>query len=656
MLRLRYSRGLLSVEGGGPHFEERMHETQTEVADWRATLDAEIAKVSDESMPRTQRLGVVIALCENKALLSEMSEAYGSDPAAVTSMLMRLGAACHGAAKPVAEIRKLVERSAKKPRLQDRFARPTMVVRDNLYDLAMAAIPHLERAGTVYQRGQRLVYVSSDGSPYEWLKSSDPAIRAHTGSSLAVEFNRVCETVEQVTERTGEVRLVQRTCPMSLPTSVMSLASWPFRALEGITRIPILRPDGTVCDAPGYDNATGYIYDPDPNLVLSIPEKVTPEMAAAAALRLLDPFVDFPFAMVDGFTYEATPYRSAVVAAILTVVARPGIRGCTPFFVFSATTPKSGKTLLVDLVYAIATGHAATRAAQVEREEEMEKRVTAILMAGMTAVLIDNVTRLGGPSLDAVATAYPRYMGRVLGSTDMPEVPARTVWFFSGNNIEWIGDILQRLIPVHLEPDCENPENRTGFRHEQVMRYVQENRGEFLTAAYTLLRGWEQAGRPMAKLPRMGAFEAWSDVIRQAMVWAGLTDPYLGVARFKVDNDDGRSEAASLLTAWYSLYGPKEMALAFIAKNVTADNPATTEMWAALQPWVRDGKVDPLRLAGWLRKHKGRIFGGYKAEVKPGRGGVMGWRVVADVRQKKLDLPEVEEERWGAPVDDGVPY
>jgi len=626
---------------------------------WRDAIDERIAKL--EALSKPEKIRAVLALAEDRAFIDAMAREHARDRSAVGVAMVKLGTVCHGAGKAVTVVQSAIEdrsralRNAVRRDEEEAPRRPVMVVANNLHDIACQSMPHLERGGQVYQRGRSLVYIARDGSPFPWLTSKDPFIRIHTSGSLAVEFNRVCDTAEETVDRRGNVQTVIRPCPPSVPSSIIGSASWPFRALEGISRIPIIRPDGEVYDEPGYDPMTGYVYEPDPTLTLAIPETVTQDMARKAVADLLDPFVDFPFAMVDGFTFNQSPYRSAVVAAILTVIARPGIRGCVPFFVFSATTPKSGKTLLVDLIYAITSGHAATRMAPVEREEEMEKRITSVMMAGLQAVLVDNVVRLGGPSLDAVATAYPRYMGRVLGTSEMPEVPALTVWFYSGNNIAWIGDILQRIIPIHLEPDCENPENRSGFRHDQVMQYVTAHRGRLLSAAYTIIRGWHQAGRPMAKLPRMGAYEVWSDIVRQAMVWAGLTDPYLGVAPFKITGDDAKSEAVSLFTAWYSLYGPREMALATIAKNVTADNPATQEMWACVQPWVVNGKVDTIKLGHWLRHSKGRIFGGFRATPHIGRGAAAGWSVSQVVRAEEGREPDRVSMFAGAGEDDGGP-
>jgi hypothetical protein len=41
----------------------------------------------------------------------------------------------------------------------------------------------------------------------------------------------------------------------------------------------------------------------------------------------------------------------------------------------------------------------------------------------------------------------------------------------------------------------------------------------------TLLRGYCAAHRPDQKLKPWGSYEAWSDIVRSAVVWAGLADP-----------------------------------------------------------------------------------------------------------------------------------
>lgn len=631
---------------------------------WATTIRDVLVRLRADNIEKAAKVAIIVDLARDERFLLAATSAWKADAEDVRLSLLEMSGCCHGSGQAVRALQNVIAKRAKREgptrRTSDIPPRPVYVVPTNLYDMARTAMPILDSGGDVYQRGGSIVFVRRDGSPIKDVDVRDPWIDEHGPTSLAVEFNRLTDTAELRSDRSGEVREVMIPCPATVPNAVMGMPSWPFRSLEGVSRIPVYRPDGTFRMEPGYDMATGYLYEPDPALTLHIPEVVTVEMAKAAAVRLLDPFVDFPFSVPEGYTLATTPYRSAVLAPLFSMVARPGTRGPVPFFVFSASTPKSGKTLLIDLTYLILTGHTATRVAPVEGEEEMEKRITAILMAGLPMVLIDNIVKVGGPALDAVATAYPRYMGRILGSTSMPEVPALTIWFFSGNNIDYNGDILFRIIPSHMEPDCEHPENRTGFKHEDVKAHVIEHRSALLSDVYTILRGWQQAGRPRAKLPVMGAYTAWSDIVRQAMVWAGLTDPYAGIAHFAEGHDDKRGIAVALLSAWYTRYGPMEMTLGTIGKNVTAEKEP--EMWEACQPWVKDGKVNITSLGTYLGKHKGGIYGGYKVTSAPNRSKVQVWTVTrmtaeegASPTSTPTPAPAAQEWTVDPEEDDGGP-
>lgn len=55
--------------------------------------------------------------------------------------------------------------------------------------------------------------------------------------------------------------------------------------------------------------------------------------------------------------------------------------------------------------------------------------------------------------------------------------------------------------------------------------HARRHRGELLAAGLTVLRAYHLAGRPRAKLTPWGSFEGWSDLVRQAVVFAGQPDP-----------------------------------------------------------------------------------------------------------------------------------
>ena len=144
-----------------------------------------------------------------------------------------------------------------------------------------------------------------------------------------------------------------------------------------------MRPDGTILDRPGYDEASGLLLDA-PSAVLAVPEHPTGAEVCDAVDALLEVVADFPFAL--------PAYRSAWVAALLTMVARHAIAGNVPAILVDANARGSGKGLAVDTIAMIAMGDPMPRSPQPKEDEEMRKSVTAAAVADTPAILIDNVT------------------------------------------------------------------------------------------------------------------------------------------------------------------------------------------------------------------------------------------------------------------------
>ena len=78
---------------------------------------------------------------------------------------------------------------------------------------------------------------------------------------------------------------------------------------------------------------------------------------------------------------------------------------------------------------------------------------------------------------------------------------------------------------MRLESPEENPEERTGSRHPDLLAWVRQERPRLTVAAMTILRGYCVAGRPDMGLTPWRSFEGWSDLVRQSIVWCGLPDP-----------------------------------------------------------------------------------------------------------------------------------
>src|SRR5262249_29908641 len=86
-------------------------------------------------------------------------------------------------------------------------------------------------------------------------------------------------------------------------------------------------------------------------------------------------------------------------------------------------------------------------------------------------------------------------------------------------------DTARRICHCRLESSEERPEERSEFRHPDMLAWVGANRGRLLGAALTILRAYCAAGRPDLGLPAWGSFEGWSRLVRSAIVWVDLPDP-----------------------------------------------------------------------------------------------------------------------------------
>jgi len=405
--------------------------------------------------------------------------------------------------------------------------------------------------------------------------------------------------------------------------------TWPFPPLEGIVCAPTLRPDGSILTTPGYDHETGLYLDLNGTSYPPLRDHPTLDDARTAIGKLQEVYRDFPFAAPHHF--------STVLAATCSLIARYAIQGKVPLFAMRSTTRGAGKGLLVDAITTLATGRQAPRWAQTLDEEEERKRLLTIAVAGDTAVHIDNVTRpLGSGPLDLALTA-PTFSDRILGKQVSREAPMDVVFFASGNNMQFQGDTARRVVPIDLEPQEERPEEREGFAHSPLLPWVLKERPALVVAALTLLKAYFTAGCPPQGIKPLGSFEAWSVLIRQALIWAGEADPCAGRQDIEADSDPEFEAFNRVVATWYSCYGPQAKTVKQVVDDIDRHTKSAlvSSDWHDLQDAV--GTLDPnypsrglnTKLIGLaLRAWRGRMVGGKRlVKVRTDRNGVVEWRV-----------------------------
>ena len=336
-------------------------------------------------------------------------------------------------------------------------------------------------------------------------------------------------------ETEEEVPVWQR-IPKWCYEAVLARGSWTgIRPIRGIVTSPVLRADGSILQTQGYDVDSGLFVDLT---------ETFPEIDSDPTAKAISDAVATLFDLVSDFPFKDSASLSAWVASLLTPLAREAYRGCTgPLFLFDANVRGSGKSLLADVNSLIDTGREATRLTAPQNDEEARKRITALVNDSDRIVLIDNITgRFGCASLDAALTGTV-WKDRRLGHTELIEAPLRMTWYASGNNVILAADTARRVCHIRLESKLENPEDRSGFKYQDIRKHVRKNRPALLAASLTILRGYYAAGRPDQNLKPWGSFEGWSDLVRNSIVWCGLVDPGETRTELRATSD---SEAGSL--------------------------------------------------------------------------------------------------------------
>jgi len=324
--------------------------------------------------------------------------------------------------------------------------KPTIrVVNGEIHRVVDAAERELAHSGRNYQRGGLIVTVTTDPGTRETRVQavSQPAlVRALAGVATWEKYDIRAEDWV-------------RTYPPARHVAVLYDASGynHLPVLNGLTRQPYLRPDGSLVTIAGYDAATEMfgVFDTRSFSVADKPSHADAETALALLKGLL---TEFSFAGVTDF--------AATLCAILTASVRPSLTHA-PMFHVRAHMVGSGKSYLCELITAFTTPQRGTPTTFPADDEECRKVLLAELLTGPAVIEFDNLTGdlLAHKSLCTALTS--EYIsGRILGISKMATVNTRTLFLSSGNNVGPIQDMTRRCITINLSPPMRSS------RHAQL--------------------------------------------------------------------------------------------------------------------------------------------------------------------------------------------
>jgi putative DNA primase/helicase len=136
----------------------------------------------------------------------------------------------------------------------------------------------------------------------------------------------------------------------------------------------------------------------------------------------------------------------------------------------------------------------------------------------------------------------------------------------------------------------------------------------------TILRAYHVPGRPGRPTP-LGSFEAWSDLVRGALLWLGCDDPVDGMDSVR-ESDPRRAGLQTVMVQWEDAIGSERVTVAEAIK-LALGHPDFRE--ALLTVACEKGAINGRRLEKWLGGNKDRILGGRHFRQLGIRQGLAAW-------------------------------
>lgn len=521
------------------------------------------------------------------------------------------------------ELKKAVARARKSKFANEGSEYPQLVVSNRqLRDMGDEAVGILERSNappTLFVRSGALCEVVED-------ERGRPIIRAVTEDVVLARLAKTCNSVVQTEDGLKNVLP-----PRSIASYILAQGRWPFPPLEAVTCSPTIRQDGSIAQVPGYDSATRLYYHRTSDEPVNVPDKPTSE-DVVKALGLLDELLhDFPF--------DCQASKANAIALLLSPIIQPAVMDLTPLFLIDAPTAGSGKSLLAITAGIISSGAVPDFTTAPSKDEEWPKKITAILTAGPSLVVIDNVKHTIQSAELAMLLTTRAWKERVFGkNTETVILPNRAVWVATGNNIQIGGDIPRRCVWIRIDPRQSKPHQREGFLHPNLIDWTLENRASLLAALLVLCRAWYADGSPEYPVPVFGSFEKWTHTVGGILGHAGVEGFLANRDQLWEQSDAESAEWEAFLSKWHKVYGSKPITPKELVRAVETGE----EIADALPAVVSDalcGKGDRCsRIGKQFRARLGKRYGkgGFRLERGARNTGGVTWVVEADDAQSTM--------------------
>jgi hypothetical protein len=350
------------------------------------------------------------------------------------------------------------------------------------------------------------------------------------------------------------------TCDAGLVPDIAGVVSWP-----------LVTGAGEILSSNGLHDGTGLVVHGCPPGAALKPYTQAEAADALAWLRLH---------YLDGFEFASPLDADAALAGLFTAVQRP-VLDMAPALAILAAAQSSGKTTLARRQHLVLTGRDAPLSnLPLGNDEELEKRLLALLLTAPAQITFDNVPdgmALSLGPLNAMLTA-PVLEGRILGATKTVRASTASAVVITGNNLRLGADETSRTLIARLAPAAIRPEARQ-FAHADVVRHAQGIRWQVLTHAVGIVAGHLRSG---AACPTRTRFARWDVAVRQSLLWAGGCD-VAEVFERNADNAEHLGALRCLLRCLHIEFKAERFSVRDVIARLVFSSPELTDALEALK-------------------------------------------------------------------------
>ena len=392
--------------------------------------------------------------------------------------------------------------------------------------------------------------------------------------------------------------------PNNKIVSIMAANASPdLPVLRNVTPVPYLAEEGLVT-AEGY-NSTTEIYLDMSGLDLKA-------MTAARGVAIWrDLFTDFP--LIDESDF------AGVLALALTPIVHHYTR-LAPLALLNKPTPRTGASLLSDVIFRILLGGPACDTRYSSNPEEMDKILGTVLLDGRVICRLDNISlKIGTPLFNAIITAEtadPRILG-TMKSRSVSTVG--TTWVITGNALQLGREMLDRSHLIRQNARSDKPGERTGpstgprkgqpWKYPQIIPHALEQRSHYLSGLFAIVQAWLRAGRPAAPpdTPMLGGFERWRNTVGGILSNAGVSGFLENRQEFDRAADAESADRQVFIETWWEQINSRNVNAAELLKLALGRAEDGQDDEPLIHPDTlasrRGGAASSRTMADWLTRN-----------------------------------------------------